>query len=99
MDQISVGKRDVIPLSIPGEARAKTGSSGGFSDALSKAVTEVNALHQDADKAIQNIQTGHTENLHEAIIALEKADVSFRTLLTVRNKLIEAYQEIMRMQV
>jgi flagellar hook-basal body complex protein FliE len=99
MDQISIGKRDVIPLSIPGEARTKTGSASVFSDALSKAVAEVNTLHQDADKAVQNIQAGHTENLHEAITALEKADVSFRTLLTVRNKLIEAYQEIMRMQV
>ena len=99
MDQISIGKRDVIPLSIPEGARTKTGSAGAFSDALSKAVSEVNTLHQDADKAVQNIQAGHTENLHEAIIALEKADVSFRTLLTVRNKLLEAYQEIMRMQV
>jgi flagellar hook-basal body complex protein FliE len=59
----------------------------------------VNNLHQNADKAVLNVQAGHTDSLHEAIIALEKADVSFRTMMTVRNKLIEAYQEIMRMQV
>jgi flagellar hook-basal body complex protein FliE len=52
-----------------------------------------------ADKSIQNVQAGNTGGLHEAMIALEKADISFRTMLTVRNKLIEAYQEIMRMQV
>jgi flagellar hook-basal body complex protein FliE len=99
MDEIAVGKRAIVSLSVPREGRTKTGSASGFSDALSKAVTEVNNLHQNADKAILNIQAGHTDSLHEAIIALEKADVSFRTMLTVRNKLIEAYQEIMRMQV
>jgi len=71
----------------------------GFSDALRQAVNDVNGLQQDADKAIMNVQTGNTGNLHEAIIALEKADISFRTMLQVRNKLIEAYQEIMRLQV
>jgi flagellar hook-basal body complex protein FliE len=99
MDEIAVGHRPTVSLSVPREGQTTTGSTSGFSDALSKAVAEVNNLHQNADKAITNIQAGHTENLHEVIIALEKADVSFRTMLTVRNKLIEAYQEIMRMQV
>ena len=99
MDDIAVGKREIVSLSVPREEQTKTGSAGGFSDALFKAVAEVNNLHQNADKAILNVQGGGTDNLHEAMIALEKADVSFRTMMTVRNKLIEAYQEIMRMQV
>lgn len=99
MDDIAVGKMEINSLSVPREGQRKAGSAGGFSDALFKAVAEVNSLHQDADKRILNVQAGRSDNLHEAIIALEKADVSFRTMLTVRNKLIEAYQEIMRMQV
>ena len=99
MDDIAVGKREIVSLSVPREGHTKTGSAGGFPDALFKAVSEVNNLHQNADKAIANVQAGHTDSLHETIIALEKADVSFRTMMTVRNKLIEAYQEIMRMQV
>jgi flagellar hook-basal body complex protein FliE len=82
------------------ESRTKSGAGASdFSDALIAAVNKVNDLHHNADKSIQSIQTGNTGNLHETIIALEKADISFRTLLTVRNKIIEAYQEIMRMQV
>lgn len=99
MNDIAIGKRDTLSLSVPGGGETKTGSTGAFSDALFKAVSEVNSLHQNADKAIRNVQGGQSNNLHETIIALEKADVSFRAMLTVRNKLIDAYQEIMRMQV
>jgi flagellar hook-basal body complex protein FliE len=99
MDSIAIGKRETPSLSVPRAGEKKTGSTGAFSDALFKAVSEVNSLHQNADKAIQNVQGGQSDSLHEAIIALEKADVSFRAMLTVRNKLLEAYQEIMRMQV
>jgi flagellar hook-basal body complex protein FliE len=99
MAEIAVGNREIVASYIPKEGQTKTGSSGAFSDALFKAVAAVNGIHQNADKAIQNVQTGRTEGLHEAIIALERADVSFRTMLAVRNKLIEAYQDVMRMQV
>ncbi len=98
MENIAIGNREIIPLAVPREGETKTGSAG-FSDALFKAVAEVNELHQNADKAVLNVQGGHTDSLHEAVIALEKADVSFRTMMAVRNKMIEAYQEIMRMQV
>ena len=100
MNNISISN-DPISVS-PGlkDGRTKSGAAAGdFSDALIAAVNKVSDLHRDADKSIQNIQAGNKGNLHEAIIALEKADISFRTLMTVRNKIIEAYQEIMRMQV
>jgi flagellar hook-basal body complex protein FliE len=99
MDDIAVGKRESVSLSVPREGQTKAGSAGGFSDALFKAVAEVNNLNDNANKAILNVQAGGTDNLHETMIALEKADVSFRTMMTVRNKMMEAYQEIMRMQV
>ena len=81
------------------ETQGKETPLNKFSDALHRAVSDTNKLQLDADKAITSAQTGSTGNIHEAVIALEKADISFRTMLQVRNKLIEAYQEIMRMQV
>jgi flagellar hook-basal body complex protein FliE len=99
MNDIAIGKGGLPSLSVPQGAQTKTGSAGAFSDALVKAVSEVNTLHLNADKAIQSVQGGQSDTLHEAIIALEKADISFRAMLTVRNKLIDAYQEIMRTQV
>jgi flagellar hook-basal body complex protein FliE len=99
MDNMAIGHRQTISNAIQGDGQSKTGSVSGFSDALSKAVHDVKSLQQNADKAIQNLQPDSAGSLHEAMIALEKADVSFRTMMTVRNKLIEAYQEVMRMSV
>lgn len=99
MNNMAISNSQILSIPSLKEGQAKAESAKGFSDLLFNAVKEVNKLHQTADKAIQNVQAGNTGGLHEAMIALEKADVSFRTMLTVRNKLIESYQEIMRMQV
>jgi flagellar hook-basal body complex protein FliE len=72
---------------------------GAFGDMLKQAVTEINQLQNSADKAITGVQLGQSGSIHEAMIALEKADISFRAMMQVRNKILEAYQEIMRMQV
>ncbi len=80
------------------QAPVKTGAEG-FADALQKAVGEVNDKQVAADQAIDKLQTGQTHNLHGVMIAMEKADISMRLLMQVRNKVIDAYQEIMRMQV
>jgi|WetSurMetagenome_2_1015567.scaffolds.fasta_scaffold1662752_2 flagellar hook-basal body complex protein FliE len=96
MDTIRIGNGPASPST---GTKTQHASAGIFSDALRDAVNDVEKLQKEADKAIVDVQTGHTGSIHEAIIALEKADISFRTMLQVRNKLIEAYQEIMRMQV
>ena len=72
---------------------------GAFGDMLKQAVSEINQLQNSADKAITGVQLGQSGSIHEAMIALEKADISFRAMMQVRNKILEAYQEIMRMQV
>lgn len=72
---------------------------GSFGDMLKQAVTEINQLQNSADKAITNVHLGQSGSIHEAMIALEKADLSFRAMMQVRNKILEAYQEVMRMQV
>jgi flagellar hook-basal body complex protein FliE len=70
-----------------------------FNSHLKNALGEVNELQQKADQAIQQLVGEGKGDLQETMIALEKADVSFRLMMQIRNKVLEAYQEIMRMQV
>ena len=70
-----------------------------FGDILKTMVAQTNEQQQNADLALQQLNTGGEKNLHEAMIAMEKADISLRYTIQVRNKAIDAYQEVMRMQV
>lgn len=70
-----------------------------FNSHLKNALGEVNDLQQKADQAIQQLVSEGKGDLQDTMIALEKADVSFRLMMQIRNKVLEAYQEIMRMQV
>lgn len=70
-----------------------------FGDLLKNALKDVNDAQLNADEAIKKVLNGETQNIHETMIALQKADVSFKLMLEVRNRLLEAYQEIMRTQV
>ena len=62
-------------------------------------VSKVNDLQLQSDKAIQGLATGENKNLHEVMISMEKASISFQFMSTVRDKALAAYQEVMRMQV
>lgn len=62
-------------------------------------VGKVNDLSVQSDQAIQKLATGENRNLHETMIAVEKASISFQFMSQVRNKALEAYQEVMRMPV
>jgi flagellar hook-basal body complex protein FliE len=70
-----------------------------FADTLKDAVQNVNEQQKIADVKMQEIATGKNHNIPEVMIAAEKADISLRLMVQVRNKIIEAYQEIMKMQV
>jgi flagellar hook-basal body complex protein FliE len=76
-----------------------TGKTTGFADALKQFAAGVNEELQQADGKMEEFAVGKRSDLHEVVVATEKADISFKLLLQVRNKLLEAYQEIMRMQV
>lgn len=65
---------------------------------LKDAIAKVGEAQAQADGSVQALMSGQTTNLHETMIALEKADVSFQLMLQVRNKIVGAYEEIMRMQ-
>lgn len=80
----------------------KNGSSSvadGAGKFFSELVSKVNDLSVQSDKSIQALASGETKNLHEVMISMEKASISFQFMSSVRNKALEAYQEVMRMQV
>jgi flagellar hook-basal body complex protein FliE len=70
-----------------------------FTKTLKEAIQSVDQLQKDADVKMQELVTGKSQNIHETMIAAEKADIALRLMIQVRNKIIDAYQEIMRMQV
>lgn len=73
------------------------GKGAGFGEALRGALDQVNGLQQTADKAAQDFALGQTQDVAGTLISLEKANMAFQFTLQIRNKLLEAYQEIMRM--
>lgn len=73
--------------------------TSSFGDLLNTMVSQTNAQQQQADQAIQQLHAGAEQSLHDAMISMEKADISLRYMVQVRNKAIDAYQEVMRMQV
>ncbi|HCC53963.1 MAG TPA: flagellar hook-basal body complex protein FliE [Desulfobulbaceae bacterium] len=91
------------PISIPGSSPFKSpGTPGvagsGFSEILSRSIAEVNGSNQEADLLVKGLAAGEHANIHETMIAMEKSGISFRMMTRVQQKVIDAYREIMRMQ-
>ncbi len=78
-------------------AKEKSGSS--FVDMLKDSISKVSEVEKEADKEVQKLATMETQDIHNAMISMEKADLTFQLMMQIRNKIIDAYQEIMRMQV
>lgn len=78
-----------------------TGKAGGtnFADMLKGSIDEVSKLQQDASKAVADLATGKTEDVTGVMTAMEKSDIAFKTLLSIRGKLMEAYEEIKSMPI
>lgn len=77
----------------------KPEASVDFSSMLKDALKDVNGAQLEADDAVQKVLSGETKDIHSTMIALQKADVSLKMMLEVRNKIMEAYQEVMRTQI
>jgi flagellar hook-basal body complex protein FliE len=71
----------------------------GFLETLSKSMEEVNEEQVKADQGIKDLVAGKSKNIHETMLQIQKAELSLKTMMQVRNKILEAYKEIMRMQV
>src|SRR5262245_22325524 len=100
MNELLIGKLNPN-LTVP-EIRKSTATdkgSGSFGDVLKDAISTVNDLQKQSDTAIGQLMSGENQDIHSTLIAVQKADLSFQTMMQVRNKIVAAYQEIMRIQV
>jgi flagellar hook-basal body complex protein FliE len=79
--------------------KALDSTQTSFGETLNKAIKDVNSLQQEAGSAVQKMVAGEPVDLHDVMIAAEKARTSFDLLMEVRNKTIDMYRELMRMQV
>ncbi len=90
-----------------GPAGPKPGGDGGmpadgigsFKSLLENSIQRVNEMQQASEQAKIDLVTGGTENIGEAMAAVKKAEIAFKELVEIRNKLVDAYQEVMRMQI
>ena len=94
-----------LPRIMPAPAGVKSavnvpdkGASDGFGGMLKSALGEVNDLQNGSQNEIQKFMNNDSD-LHSVMVALEKADISFQMMMQVRNKIVSAYQEIMKTQV
>ncbi len=71
---------------------------GDFSSVLKESIKEINKLQKEGDKAMSDIATGSVKDLHQAAIAIDKAELSMKLMLEVRNKALNAYKELSRTQ-
>jgi flagellar hook-basal body complex protein FliE len=74
-------------------------SAGGFSSILTEAMQTVGQMNNDATKSVENFLGGEGDDLQTTIMATQRADLGMELFLQVRNKVVSAYQEVMRMQV
>ncbi len=93
-----------IDSKIAGKIEQKLGSDDqqtgpGFKETINNFVNEVNDLQLKAGESINNFASGEVENVHEVMIAMSKAEVSFKFMMETRNKLVDAYKEIIKMPI
>lgn len=85
------------PASVGGSQSAPDGKS--FLDVMFDSLNEVNRLQTEADLGVQQLLTGETDNVAEVFAAANKAGIAFDLLMEIRNKLVDAYQEIQQIRV
>ena len=88
------------PAAVPAiDFQSAVSSGTGFEDALHAAIQGVESSRTSADASVQGFLSGENQELHSTILATQKAELDFDMFMQVRNKVVSAYQEIMRMQV
>ena len=97
MDVKSISRPLEVPAAATGGPAAAPGAS--FGQVLKDSLAQVNQLQHEADSAIESLATGGTATLHDTMLAVQKAELSFKLMMQVRNKIVEAYQEVVRMGV
>ncbi len=88
-----------MPEFQPAGQASEAGATSQFMGSLKDAINSINEAQLGASNAVEQLVTGQTQNIHQAMVALQQADVSFQLMMQVRNKLVAAYEEIQRMQI
>ncbi|MFN3323290.1 MAG: flagellar hook-basal body complex protein FliE [Bryobacteraceae bacterium] len=84
---------------VPGfEGRSSAPGGAQFEQFFREAVAGVEQLHQNANRTVDSLLKGENQELHNTVLAAQRAELSFELFLQMRNKLVQAYQEVMRMQ-
>lgn len=92
--------RPLAPIALPGASDTPAVQpSKGFGDVLENLVGAVHGKQQEAQALTRDVLIGKTDNLHQSMIAMQEAGVAFQLMVEVRNKVVESYQELMRMPV
>ena len=103
MSEILIQKTNPIQQLQEFQSKVKTAPSQSetpkFASMLNEAMSEVDQAQKTSDEQISKVLTGDVQDVHSAMIAMQKADLSFQMMMQVRNKLIDAYHEVVRMQV
>jgi flagellar hook-basal body complex protein FliE len=92
------GISSVTQAAQPASAAAAGGDKNEFMRTLDGAMNQVDDAQNDAQTKVRDLLQGNGQDLHTAMIAVEKADLSFQLMMQVRNKIIQAYQTISQMQ-
>ena len=85
-------------MPVSAKQTGKGQASTGFGEVLNKSIEAVNSDLMEAGNLMEGLASGKHANIHETMIALEKASISFRLMTRVQSKIIEAYKEVSRMQ-
>lgn len=96
---MSLNISSLPPIASPDVESTSPVSAGGdsFKDVLSSAINEVEGAHNAANQSVEKFLSGDGEDLHSTILASQRADLEFQMFMQVRNKVVSAYQEVMKM--
>lgn len=99
MNQINISSGSFpLPLKQVAENPVERASTG-FGQIIKETISKTIEAEAQGDKAIESLASGQAKNLHEVMISVEKADISLKMLVQFRNKALQAYEEVMRMQI
>jgi len=93
------GSKALDLLTSASSSSSSSGSSLDFTEIMNKAMEQVNTLTNQSTAQENTLLTGEAQDIHSVVIAAEKADIALQMTLQVRNKVLDAYQEMMRMQI
>ena len=99
MSEIDIsGLPGKIQSSMPANKENNVKNDSSFDNILTESLKEVNSAQNEANSAVESLVAGRTENIHETMIQMQKASISFQMMMEVRNKLVDAYNEIIKMR-